>query len=103
MIKIEHHQGIYAPLCYCDVCGERIVDAHQAIVLYPHFAEKGTGKSVEIMHVHKGKCDQRATNSYGDDGGSDELSTHLVYLLNNVGLRGDSLKSLIDRVEKIGM
>lgn len=103
MIKIEHHQGVYAPLCVCDMCGQRITDANQALALYPNHSGPGAGERVEVLHVHKGECDQRATNGFGDDGGTDELSTHLVYLLNNVGLRGASLKALIDRIEKIGM
>ena len=88
MIRIEHHEGVYAPLCVCDICGKRITDARQAMALYPNPGGPGAGERVEVLHVHKGKCDTLATNSYGDDGGTDELSTHLFYLLKNVGLNG---------------
>lgn len=87
--------GARAPLCLCDICHERILDAALALAL--HLKEESTAENpYPIIHVHKGDCDRKATAKYGQKLGSDELSTHMVWLLHNMNLRKDNIASAME-------
>lgn len=86
-ISTPRTQGA-ATVCECDICGKNIVDARQAIAFYG--GAEFPGDTIPVKHVHKGECDQRAKEQYGDRG-CDELTTYLIGLLINVGVRRDNV------------
>ena len=57
MIRLTKIDGTTVTFCECDICGGRMYSVHQGVVLQPH---GGPAK-----HVHRGKCNEIATQSYG--------------------------------------
>lgn len=90
MLIVMNSKGRNAPVVVCDKCGDRIKSAKDGMVLYPSSGEEG--KPVAHYHVHRGECDKAMTKKHGDLGGTDELATHLVWLLSNLELNGEQLK-----------
>lgn len=93
MIKIVHHiPGRYAPLLFCDVCGERITNASRAAALTVSHSMP-EGESSEVLHVHKGDCHTAADRRAGLTLGWEEMSRHLLHLIYNVGLSPEKLEA----------
>jgi hypothetical protein len=57
LIRLTKIDGTTVTVCECDICGGRMYSVHQGVVLQPH---GGPAK-----HVHRGKCNEIATQSYG--------------------------------------
>jgi len=87
MIKMMMSKdGALGPVVVCDACGERIMEVRKAVAMYPSRSVE-PGQLADVLHVHKGDCDRRASAKHGDAGGTDELGTHLVFLIENTDLR----------------
>jgi hypothetical protein len=95
MFKTVHLEaGINAAYIYCDICQERIVNAVDGLAFYNGDTSK-IHSSAEIIHVHKGKCDQKAQAKIGDQNfGSQELAWNLLQVIYNSGLTLEKLAAV---------
>ena len=87
MIKMMmmSERNAMAPICVCDECGERIVDARQALAMHPGRSDK-PGELSDAIFVHKGACDRNACAKHGQGSGTEELAAHLIALAENAGI-----------------
>lgn len=91
MFEIHSIDGRSCPMLVCDVCGEGIVEAGKAAVVFGSFRDNG--ERVKTLFVHKGTidgktCHQEADaiiNSGNGKAGWQELKAYLVDLAANVG------------------
>lgn len=95
-VEVRNHQGRFVPVCFCDICNERITDAGMGMVLFPKEGGEGKGEKVDFLLLCKGKCDRVASECHGEDGGWLELSSFLAYLATNVGLDGGKIDRFIE-------
>ena len=84
MIKILTTQGRTAAIFHCDGCGEKIVNPDMAMALYVD--DPPEGETGEVLHAHKGACDQKLQARIGKKGGWAEFKHHVVDLVHNSGL-----------------
>jgi len=84
VFKIIARKGFYCPRICCTNCGEPIVDASNAVVIYPKDVDEG---DVLFYVAHKGGCDRTLTEMGGDAGGTTELTTALAWMLQNAGIK----------------
>ncbi len=101
MIKLVYNKGHFAPLTFCDICGERIREAGGAAVIYPLNSEEGD--DVPIFIVHKGNCFHQAEERLGGptESGFDDLSIQMYYMLYNVGMSVAELKRIKPTAEML--
>lgn len=94
MIKMLSASGRSAPVLMCDVCGERIKLVGMGAAVFPR--SDSDGAEVEVLHVHKGECHDKAESRVGSGKGApwQELGNHFSYLLHNIGLPMSRLQEL---------
>src|SRR6266404_5979226 len=85
MIRIIKKQGESCPIIKCDICQEAITDASNAAALDLSM-EYNEGAESEVLHVHKGKCDEEAKRRFGRFLPWTELSDHLIWVAHNADL-----------------
>lgn len=73
------------PVVTCDFCGRQIIDALKGVVVNQSVSNMGKTPTA-ILHAHKGECHDRAELMMGRQSEWEELSAHLYYLCNNLGL-----------------
>jgi len=79
MIQIIEVEGGYRTVVTCDVCAERIADAHMAVAL-----RFGHGTA---WHIHKGECHDRAERMVPTfRRGFMELMEHIEQIYHNTRL-----------------
>jgi len=98
MVEIKYTQDINAPFFICDVCGQRIENIKLGAAVYHGWLKNG--ETSEVKHVHKGECFLMMESIWKHQGietASDELITHLIYLLHNSGLKLSDLSEWDDK------
>ena len=91
MIEIHNEGGRNCPMMVCDMCGERLVNARAAAVVFENFTTPGA--KVSVLHVHKGNIDGHTCHAEaeamiaakGASPGWQEMATFLVDMMSNVG------------------
>jgi len=84
MIELIRKNGVTAPIITCDQCSKRIKDVSMGMVFFSIFNDG----EISYRICHKGNCDT-------GEPCSQELSHFLVWLLSNVGLKGEKLDKAI--------
>lgn len=91
MIELVSISGHTIPKIFCDSCGEEISNAKEAAVVFSNFM--GNNQRVSASYVHKdfvkGNCMKKAEQlirAKGEEPGWAELSSHMAYIVNNVGM-----------------
>ncbi len=89
VIKFQSRGGrerLIAPVFACDVCGEAITDVGAGAVVFRGLGV-GEDELLELMHVHKGRCHDRAeARMTGSSGPWHELSDHVSEIIAEVGI-----------------
>jgi ribA/ribD-fused uncharacterized protein len=93
MIAILKQSGRYRPVVVCDQCGEVITNAMNAMQVSSAAPE---GKIAQAFHVHKGACDETLSQRLGSVLGSEELSVHLIELVQSTIPESD-YRAVLDR------
>lgn len=91
MIKILNVQGRSAPVLICDICDQAIKNVGLAAAVFPRSDVEG--ELSPVLHVHKGTCLDRADVRVAAASHApwQELTHHLVWLLQNVGMDAAAL------------
>ncbi len=88
MVVIEYIQRRYVPLIQCDICGQIIADVCEGVAAQK--VEMREGERIAVLHVHKGRCLQKAQARLSSGKcatlESQELSRHLHFLAHNMGM-----------------
>jgi hypothetical protein len=94
MIRVDYDGKTYAPHFYCDICHQPITDARRGAAVSPIGMAIPDGHArLDVLHVHKGKCQDAAEDRVGGraNAGWDELIDHVRHLARNTGLTPESL------------
>ena len=100
MIKLRIRKGRYAPVFVCDICGKQIEDTY-ATAVSPK--QPMDGEFAEVLHAHKGACDDEASRRLGGEtqSGWQEMSAHVVRLAANVGMTSVEIADQSERLAEI--
>jgi hypothetical protein len=90
MLEILNVDGINTPTLYCDICGDPILEAGKAAIVFDNFRDNG--ERAKTLQVHKGKingktCHEEADSIIKSGGGTPgwmELKAYLYYLTSNI-------------------
>jgi hypothetical protein len=104
MIKMLNLSGRAAPVVICDICGKRVEEADLGAAVFPRMQSESEGTVVQVLHVHKGPCHDKAQLQLGGvrDTAWQELRIHFSYLLHNLGLSVEKLRKLEQEEEVLG-
>ncbi len=104
MILIHYREGRYAPVVVCDICEQRITNANLAVAVGTDVYGKDP-ELISVLHAHKGTCHDAAEAKLGGriKTGWDELSHHLLHLVQNIGLKPTDLVELKKTLDEIGL
>lgn len=97
--------GMNVPQVICSSCGQAITDAKKAAVVFENFSAEG--QSVDLSYVHKNfvgnNCLSQAEQKIratGKQSGWEELSTHMAYIVSNVGLNEKDIAAVLSRPDR---
>lgn len=97
MIQLHWINGQAVPKITCASCGEVIINAKQAGIVFRNFMNNG--EITNVLYVHKnfvkGDCMAKAESmirSGGGEPGWHELSEHLAFLIDNVDLTAKDIE-----------
>jgi hypothetical protein len=98
MLELVSIDGRTVPKIFCDSCGEEISNAKEAAVVFRNFMLNSQRTGLTYVHKDfaKGNCltkAQEAILEKGEQPGWSELSEHLAYLVSNVGMSPNDIKT----------
>ena len=94
MITVKAKKGRYCPSIICDVCGDEIINAQNALVKFGNdlFPDR-------LLFCHKGNCDIISDN--GQYRFFHVLSVFLVWLVQNADFDWEKAKDNADWLSRI--
>jgi hypothetical protein len=90
-IKILYRDHHHCPIVVCDVCSDMIADFTEGAAVFLGSAPENS--KLCCIHVHKGKCHDKAEEGM-EDSGWEELGAHIAYILHNLRITPDTYKEL---------
>lgn len=99
MIKIQFIEGKYAPIIVCDICGQHIKDAEDAVAV--NTSPSDNNEVLDVLHVHRGDCHNSADQKLGGVAGYSDMDFHLFNLIHNSGLSLDKLRERSNNYEQL--
>lgn len=85
MIRIWHRAGRTCPVVVCDICDDMISNAEEGAAVFS--CRSKDNLKTNVVHVHKGACQDKAEEQIGDDSGWDELGHHLYLVCSNTAVK----------------
>jgi len=86
-LKIVIKDRLACPCVICDACGNEITDAEDGNCIWLEDDKTNVRSTDGVMHFTHKNCNDRYERKNAKDGMhwcSNDLDTHMVYLLNNI-------------------
>ena len=102
MFEIHVINGISCPVLVCDMCGEHITDASEAVVVFKDTS--GQSAKLKALHVHTGSpngktCHQEAESLIRSGGGTpawQDLRSSMADLAHNSGFPAAEMYAFVE-------
>ena len=96
MIKILFKDKLSCPVFVCDICGDMIGDISEGAALFADVAvaHRTENMKIDVLHVHKIKCQEIAKKKAKQKYEWQPLGAHLYFLCANTEVDGKQLEKL---------
>lgn len=94
MVKILVKGTLFCPVFTCDICGDMIGDVAEGAAVYVDREPKIENMKIDVIHVHKIKCQEVAVKNSKQKTDWQHLGAHIYFLCANSEVDSKQLEHL---------